>query len=99
LEPVADQFYEGVGSLFVEAYDAFSSASGAGISGDVAFYERIARDTGGRVLELACGTGRITLPLAQAGLRVTGVDRSEAMLAIARHKLAAVAGVGLRALA
>jgi SAM-dependent methyltransferase len=38
---------------------------------------------------LSCGTGRIALPLAKAGLHVTGVDRSEAMLAIARRKLAA----------
>jgi ubiquinone/menaquinone biosynthesis C-methylase UbiE len=58
------------------------------IAGDVAFYERVAGQTGGPVLELACGTGRIALPLAEAGLQVTGVDRSEAMLATARRKLA-----------
>jgi ubiquinone/menaquinone biosynthesis C-methylase UbiE len=90
VEPFADQFYEEGGSLFVEAYDAFYSASGPQIASDVAFYERVARETGGRVLELARGTGRITLPLANAGFHVTGVDRSEAMLAIARRKLAAV---------
>ena len=44
----------------------------------------------GRVLELACGTGRIALSLAEAGLHVTGVDRSEAMLTIARRKLASL---------
>jgi ubiquinone/menaquinone biosynthesis C-methylase UbiE len=89
VEPLADQFYEEAGSLFVEAYDAFFSASGPRIAGDVAFYERVARETGGRILELACGTGRIALPLAKAGFHVTGVDRSEAMLSIARRKLAA----------
>ena len=83
-----DQFYEKAGSLFVEAYDAFYSSSGPQIAGDVAFYERVAREAGGPVLELACGTGRIALPLAGAGLHVTGVDRSEAMLTIARRKLA-----------
>ncbi|MBV8337009.1 MAG: class I SAM-dependent methyltransferase [Alphaproteobacteria bacterium] len=39
------------------------------------------------VLELPCGTGHIALPLSKAGLHVTGVDRSEAMLAIARREL------------
>jgi SAM-dependent methyltransferase len=85
-----DQFYEKAGSLFVEAYDAFYSSSMPQIEGDLAFYERVARAIGGPVLELACGTGRITLPLAGAGFHVTGVDRSEAMLRIARGKLAAL---------
>ena len=84
------QFYEQAGSLFVDAYDAFYSSSAPQIAGDLAFYERIAREVGGPVLELACGTGRIALPLAEAGLQVTGVDRSEAMLTIARRKLAAL---------
>ena len=89
-----DQFYQKAGSLFVEAYDAFYSGSEPHIAGDVAFYERVAREFGGEaggpVLELACGTGRIALPLAAAGLHVTGVDRSEAMLTMARCKLAAL---------
>jgi ubiquinone/menaquinone biosynthesis C-methylase UbiE len=84
------QFYEQAGSIFVDAYDAFYSSSAPQIAGDLAFYERIAREVGGPVLELACGTGRIALPLAEAGLQVTGVDRSEAMLTIARRKLAAL---------
>jgi ubiquinone/menaquinone biosynthesis C-methylase UbiE len=46
------------------------------------------RRTGGPVLELASGTGRIALDLAAAGLDVTGVDRSEGMLKAARRKLA-----------
>jgi SAM-dependent methyltransferase len=87
---LVDQFYEQAGSLFVDAYDAFYSSSGPQIAGDLAFYQRVAREVGGPVLELACGTGRIALPLAGAGLHVTGVDRSEAMLTIARRKLAAL---------
>ena len=89
---VVNQFYEGTGSLFVEAYDAFYSSSGPYIAGDVAFYERLGRERGGTVLELACGTGRIAVPLARAGLHVTGIDRSEAMLSIARRKRAALPG-------
>jgi len=50
-----NQFYRKAGSLFVEAYDAFYSRPGPQIAGDVAFYERVAREVGGPVLELACG--------------------------------------------
>lgn len=42
----------------------------------------------GPILELGCGTGRLLLPLAHAGCRVTGIDSSAALLEIARHKLA-----------
>ena len=59
-----DRFYEDADSLFVRAYDAFY-VGGAPIAGDVAFYDRLARETGGPVLELACGTGRIALALAR----------------------------------
>jgi SAM-dependent methyltransferase len=80
-------FYDGEGSLFVEAYDAFYAADPPPmVAGDVAFYERLAREAGGPVLELACGTGRVALPLAEHGLEVTGVDSAPAMLAIARRK-------------
>lgn len=83
-------FYDGEGSIFVEAYDAFYGHEPPPmIAGDVAFYERLARAAGGSVLELACGTGRVALPLAAAGLEVTGIDYAEAMLAIARRKAAA----------
>lgn len=40
------------------------------------------------VLDAACGTGRYTIPLAQAGARVTGIDLSEEMLDVARRKAA-----------
>jgi SAM-dependent methyltransferase len=48
------------------------------------FYVDLARERGGRILELACGTGRFTIPLAQAGLDVTAGDLSDTMLAAAR---------------
>lgn len=85
-----DDFYGMAGSLFVEAYDAFYSGSAPQLGTVVAFYERLARNLPGKILEVACGTGRIALPLAQAGINVVAVDRSEAMLAIARRKLAAL---------
>jgi SAM-dependent methyltransferase len=49
--------------------------------------ERLAELAGdGRALEFAIGTGRIALPLAERGVRVTGIDNSEAMLARLREK-------------
>lgn len=40
----------------------------------------------GNVLDLACGTGRLAIPMAQKGLNVVGLDTSESMLALAREK-------------
>src|SRR5262245_3110230 len=54
---------------------------------DVAFWTDVAKRARGRVLELGCGTGRITRPLARAGVEVVGVDRSEEMLAHAARQL------------
>lgn len=51
-----------------------------------AFYRDLARRTGGPILELACGTGRLTLPLAADGHDVVGVDASRAMLSTAAAK-------------
>src|SRR4051812_24989287 len=56
------------------------------------FYGQVASQTGGPVLELACGTGRLTVPLAQAGHECVGLDASENMLGHARQK-ALAAGV------
>jgi SAM-dependent methyltransferase len=55
---------------------------------DVPFWRRIALEADGRVLELGCGTGRISLPLVRAGVSLVGIDRSEPMLDRARRPLA-----------
>ncbi len=47
---------------------------------DVAFWRRVASAARGPVLELGCGTGRVSLPLARAGIRLVGIDRSAPML-------------------
>ncbi|NTW01525.1 MAG: class I SAM-dependent methyltransferase [Oscillochloris sp.] len=54
---------------------------------DLPFYREMARRSGGPILELMCGTGRILLPLVEAGHEMTGVDIAPAMLAIARQHL------------
>jgi ubiquinone/menaquinone biosynthesis C-methylase UbiE len=54
---------------------------------DVAFWQRLASAEDGRVLELGCGTGRITVPVARAGAHVVGIDRSAEMLDRGRQRL------------
>jgi len=58
-----------------------------GMTEDIPFYLQAARDYGSPLLELACGTGRLTIPLARAGFTITGLDLSPEMLAIAQQKL------------
>jgi SAM-dependent methyltransferase len=53
------------------------------------FYHEMARRAGtkARILEVACGSGRVSQPLLRAGFTVTGLDLSEEMLQLARKKL------------
>jgi SAM-dependent methyltransferase len=50
------------------------------------FYLGLASETGGRVLDLGCGTGRLACRIAQEGLSVTGADPAEGMLRVARSR-------------
>ncbi len=81
------------GGPSVDLYDVRMTSELAPIRGDVAYYLKHARATGGPVLELACGTGRVSIPLAEAGFDVTGLDLSPHMLKIARSKSSAVSWV------
>jgi len=54
---------------------------------DIDFYRSICGSVHGDILELACGTGRILLPVARDGCRITGLDASENMLAQCHGKL------------
>lgn len=82
------QFYERP-SLNVESYDAIAPDVHPG-GDDLAFVTALAREAGPPLLELGCGTGRLTIPLAEAGFEVVGLDRSAPMLEVARAKLAAL---------
>ena len=57
------------------------------IRADIPLYTREAVESGGPVLELGVGTGRVAIPTARLGIDVVGIDSSEAMLAVARNKL------------
>jgi SAM-dependent methyltransferase len=61
----------------------------------VAFYSALAWEAGGPVLEIACGTGRVAIPIAQQGFAVTGLDVVPSMLDRARFK-AEAAGLSVR---
>jgi ubiquinone/menaquinone biosynthesis C-methylase UbiE len=75
------------GGPSVDYYDLREHGGpGSPVEGDVAFYRRQAKRARGPILELACGTGRVTCALADAGLDVTGLDASSAMLRVARRK-------------
>ncbi|GCE19453.1 class I SAM-dependent methyltransferase [Dictyobacter kobayashii] len=54
---------------------------------DLDMYNNFAELCGGKILELACGSGRVMLPLAEQGYEVTGVDNSSKMLELAREAL------------
>jgi SAM-dependent methyltransferase len=73
-----------------ELYDPWS----ASVVEDVAFYLAEARRTGGPVVELGVGTGRIAVPIAADGTRVIGIDSSRGMLDVCARR-AALAGVQL----
>lgn len=57
---------------------------------DITFYVQEAGQVDGPCLELACGTGRVLIPVAEAGVTITGIDTSKPMLARARRKVAAL---------
>src|SRR6187455_3494068 len=76
---------------FADRYDEWS----AEMTEDVPFYVELARETDGPLVELAVGSGRVAIPVAEAtGRHVLGIDSSPAMLAQARER-AAAAGVDL----
>jgi ubiquinone/menaquinone biosynthesis C-methylase UbiE len=76
---------------FADRYDEWS----AEMTEDVPFYVELAREADGPIVELAVGSGRVAIPVAEAtGRPVLGIDTSPAMLAQARER-ATAAGVEL----
>ncbi|HEX5012804.1 MAG TPA: class I SAM-dependent methyltransferase [Candidatus Limnocylindrales bacterium] len=83
----APPFYAQPG-LQVAVYDAMSRDVPGG--DDIGFFADLAAETGGPILELGCGTGRVALPLAAMGNAVVGLDLSAAMLRRAEAKRSAL---------
>jgi SAM-dependent methyltransferase len=80
LERSSDRCYDRVAQLYdLEHRDWLE---------DIELYRNFSLRCDGPVLELGCGSGRVCLALARAGVHVTGVDTSEAMLSLARARAA-----------
>lgn len=72
-------------TFYAETYDACVLSW----PGELAFYRQLAEDfcqRGKTILELACGTGRVTLALAETGCEIVGLDNAPAMLAVAKQR-------------
>ena len=80
-------------SAFVQAEQPWGDAQlarlydGFVFEGDLPLYLELGRAQGSHILEVACGSGRVLVPLVRAGFDVVGVDVSPHMLALAREKL------------
>ncbi|UCF09853.1 MAG: methyltransferase domain-containing protein, partial [Candidatus Bipolaricaulota bacterium] len=83
---------DSVRRLYAETYDA----SVGDWQGEIDFYSQLAREASGNghpVLELACGTGRVAIRLAQQGVHVVGLDVCPEMLRVAKRKARGIADV------
>lgn len=76
------QYYGTTARHYDPAYSADSRLR------DIPFYVELAKRVSGRTLEVACGTGRVLLPTARAGIQIDGLDYTPALLEILRKKLA-----------
>jgi SAM-dependent methyltransferase len=76
------RFYDACAAHYDEDYEAIGRAE------DVAYYVERARAAAGPVLEMGCGSGRVLLPTARAGVEIAGLDASPRMLDRLRRRLA-----------
>ncbi|MGB9721508.1 MAG: class I SAM-dependent methyltransferase [bacterium] len=76
-----------MGNASFDIVARFYDYENEGYNKDISFYLEYAKRCGGDVLELGCGTGRILIPLARAGIKITGLDISEEMLKRAQKKI------------
>ena len=89
MSPSSDQR---VAEFYAQTYDE----SVPDWPGEIEFYRGLAsevRNKGQGLLEIACGTGRVAIRLAQEGTRTVGLDLSSKMLEVAREKSKGIAGI------
>ena len=67
---------------WADVYDSIYSY----VRNDVSYFVEEALESKGPVLELGCGTGRVTIPIADSGIDIVGLDSSSAMLKVAKSK-------------
>lgn len=71
----------------LEALARYYDWQSEGLVEDIPFYVALSKQHGSPVVEVGCGTGRLTIPLAREGMGVVGLDLSPHMLAVARRKI------------
>jgi SAM-dependent methyltransferase len=81
--PQSAATYNRYGRMCAEVYDLDKPT---GSLGDIDFYRERLATVGGPILEAGCGTGRLLIPLLEAGLDVEGFDASEPMLEICKER-------------
>jgi SAM-dependent methyltransferase len=74
-------------NLYANSAKLYDADNRSVFSDDVPFYLDRATKLDGKVLELACGTGRITIPLAEQGIQIWGLDYSNPMLDVLKEKI------------
>ena len=74
-------------NLYLNTAKLYDADNRAVFSADIPFYLDRAKELGDKTLELACGTGRITIPLAEEGINIWGLDYSRSMLEVLKAKL------------
>ena len=78
-------------NMRTESYDPkFYDLTFGDQKGDIPFWTRQAKEAGGKILEVACGSGRVYLELLKEGLDAYGIDSSEEMLVALREKARAL---------
>ena len=90
--PVSSEQLGGKAMTQADSYDILAGHYDAAYAkkqflADIPFYVDLAKRAGGPVLEIACGTGRVLLPIARAGIAIDGVDNSAAMLGVLKARL------------
>ncbi|KZE69304.1 methyltransferase [Fictibacillus phosphorivorans] len=78
--------FKNYGPLCTEVYDQTKKV-GQSFGGDIEYYTNRLKENGGRTLEVMVGSGRVIIPLLEAGLDVDGMDYSGEMLASCQHRL------------
>jgi SAM-dependent methyltransferase len=82
MHPLADPDEYGPSAEFYDYVPPYSDRP------DIAFWTAAAQESGGPVLEIGCGTGRVLIPTARAGIAIVGLDLSRSMLAVCGRRLA-----------
>lgn len=92
VEPMSDvrqpRAFYAVDSLHTEIYDALAASiiAGSPDEGDIDFYRELAAETGGPILDVGCGTGRVATALVADSHEVVGIDLSAPMLRLAEQR-------------